>query len=60
MKRGKRHMTEGVELPNQEKLTTLGERNPTNTWEISGNERKKIRKCISKETENYSRKKLNS
>ena len=26
MKSGKRHMTEGIELPNQEKLRTLGEK----------------------------------
>ena len=33
MKRGKRHMTEGIELPNQEKSERWEKRKPTNTWE---------------------------
>ena len=33
MKSGKRHITDGMELPNQDKIRTLGEkRKPTNTW----------------------------
>ena len=27
MKRGKRHLTDGMELPNQDKIRTLGEKN---------------------------------
>ena len=33
MKSRKRHMTEGIELPNQEKLESLEKRKPTNTLE---------------------------
>ena len=33
MKNGKRHMTDGMELPNQEKLERSKKRKPTNTWE---------------------------
>ena len=33
MKSGKRHMTEGMELPNQEKLVHSGKRKRANTWE---------------------------
>ena len=33
MKRGKRHMTDGMELPNQEKLGCSEKMKPTNTWE---------------------------
>ena len=33
LKSGKRHMTEGMELPNHDKIRTLGEKmKPTNTW----------------------------
>ena len=31
-KSAKRHKTEGVELPNQEVIRTVGEMKPTNTW----------------------------
>ena len=33
MRSGKRHMTEGIELPNQDKIRTLGEKELTSTWE---------------------------
>ena len=33
MKSGKRHMTVGVELPNQEKSELSEKRKPNNTWE---------------------------
>ena len=33
MKSGKRHMTEGIELPNQEKSKHSEKKKPTNTWE---------------------------
>ena len=33
MKSRKRHRTEGIELPNQEKSESLEKRKPTNTWE---------------------------
>ena len=64
MKCGKRHMTEGMELPNQKKLERSEKRKPTNTWEYwkltSQNKlklKKKLRKSISGEPENYSRQK---
>ena len=34
MKRGKRHMTEGTELSNQEKIRTLGEKETNKFWGI--------------------------
>ena len=44
IKKGKRYMTDGMELPNQEKLTPSEKRKPTNTWEnwkqIPSNERR--------------------
>ena len=33
MKSGERHITNGMELPNQDKIRTLGEKKPTNTRE---------------------------
>ena len=51
MKSGKRHLIGGMELQNQDKIRTLGERKPTDTrryW-------KKLRKNISEESESYSR-----
>ena len=32
MKSGKRHMTDGMELPKQHKIRTLEKMKPTNTW----------------------------
>ena len=32
MKNGKRHLTDGMELPNQDKIRTLGENEGTYTW----------------------------
>ena len=63
MKSGKRELTDGMELPNQDKFRTLGEkRKPTNTrvskrltptnkrkWKI------KFKKSVAGELENYSR-----
>ena len=33
MKSGKRHLTDGMELPSQDKIRPRGERKRTNTWE---------------------------
>ena len=61
MKSGKRHMTEGIELPNQEKVRTLGKKE---TYKYLGIleadsiklvEIKKNLKSISVESESYSR-----
>ena len=32
MKNGKRHMTDGMELPNQDEIRTFRESKPRNTW----------------------------
>ncbi len=32
MKSGKRHLTDGKELPNKNKIRTLGDKKRTNTW----------------------------
>ena len=32
MKSGKRHLTDGMELPNQDRLERSKKRKPTNTW----------------------------
>ena len=32
MKSGKQHMTDGMELPNHERIRALEKRKPTNTW----------------------------
>ena len=63
MKRVKRQMTEGAELPNQEKLERSEKKKLTNTWEdtgsgyhqTSGDEKKKIKKNISWKREEYSK-----
>ena len=62
MKSGKRQMIEGIELPNQEKVRTPGEKEITSTREYwkrtPSNKRvwkKKIKKCITGELENYSK-----
>ena len=62
MKSGKPHMTDGMEQPNQDKIRTLGENEPTNTWvswkltpSSKWNWKKKFKKNISGELENYSR-----
>ena len=63
MKRGKRHMTEGTELSNQEKIRTLGEKETNkflgileadtiNKWRWK---KKKIKKSISGERKSYSK-----
>ena len=44
MKSGKRHLTDGMELPNQDKIRTLAE-----------NETYKYKKNISEEVKNYLR-----
>ena len=55
---GKRRLTDGMELPNQEKIKTLREKEtykyllrPSNKWRW----KKKLRMCISGESESYSR-----
>ena len=62
MNSGKRNVTEGVELPNQEKLGTLGEKENYEYFGIleadtikQGYMKEKIEKSISKEPENNSR-----
>ena len=62
MKSGKRHLTKGIEQPNQEKISTLGEKE---TYKYLGileadtikqvEMKKKLRKSISGEIESYSR-----
>ena len=62
MKSGKQHLMDGMEQPNQEKIRTLGEKE-TNKYlgilmrhhQTGSAERKKLRKSISGELENYSR-----
>ena len=61
MKSGKRHLTDGMELRNQEKISTLGEKKTDKylgdigSWQhqTSKNERKKLRKSISEKPESY-------
>ena len=62
MKSGKRHMMEGLELPNQEKLERSEKRKRKNTWEYwtltPSNKwtwKKKISKSISGEQNSYSK-----
>ena len=63
MKSRKRHMTDGVELPNQEKIRTLGEKETykysrileADTIKQVEMKKKKIKKSISGERESYSR-----
>ena len=62
MKRGKRHITDAMELPNQDKLEHSKKTKPTNTWSswrlTTSNKRKwktKFKKNIAGELENYSR-----
>ena len=52
MKSGKRHMIEEIELPNQEKIRTLGEMETWEFWKLRS--KKKLKKSISGEPENYS------
>ena len=62
MKSGKRHLTDGMELPNQDKIKRSQKMKPTNTWAswrlTPSNKWKcktKFKKYISGELENYSR-----
>ena len=59
MKSGKRHMTDGMELPNQDKIRTLAERETWTSWRLTPSNKwklkKKLRKNISGELENYTR-----
>ena len=59
MKSGKRHLTDGMELPNQEKIRTLEEKKTYKyfgvLFDTSGDERKKLRESISGEPETYLR-----
>ena len=60
MKSGKRHMTEGIELPNKEKIKTLGSKE---TYKYMGimeadiikqvEMREKLKKSVSREPESY-------
>ena len=62
MKSGKRHLVDGMELPNQEKIRTLGKKemykckgilkvDTIKQWEM----KEKLRKSISGEPDSYSR-----
>ena len=62
MKSGKRQRTDGIELPNQDKIRTLGENETYKSWEswrlTPSNKCKwkaKFKKNISRVLENYSR-----
>ena len=56
MKSGKRHLIDGMELPNQDKIRTLGEKDILEADTIKQVEiKKKFRKNISGESESYSR-----
>ena len=61
MKRGKRHFTDGVELPNQDIIRTLREKETKKYFDIletdtRRDERKKLGKSISGEPESYTNK----
>ena len=64
MKSGKRHITDGIELPNQDKIRTLAENETYKYLEIleanTIKQIEKFKKNISGELENYSRIKINS
>ena len=62
MKSGKQHMTDRMELPNQDKIRTLAENEPTITWAAwrltpanTWKWKTKFKKNTSGELENYSR-----
>ena len=63
MKSGKRHLTDGIELANQQKIRTLARKRGLQIlrnlggwhYQRSGNEKTKFKKNISREVENYSR-----
>ena len=62
MKSGKWHLTDGMKLPNQDKIRTHEEKKPTNTrasWKLTQSNKwkwkKKLRKNISGEIESYPR-----
>ena len=59
MKSGKRHMTDGIELPNRDKIRTLGENETWVFWRLTPSNKWKrktrLKKNISGELENYSR-----
>ena len=62
MRSRKQHMTEGIELPNQEKKRMIGEKKLTNTWEYwkltpskKWRWRKKLKKSIFGEQGDYSK-----
>ena len=66
MKSGKRHIKDGMELPNQDKIRTLGDKEnlqilaDIGSWhhQTTGYEKKKLRKNISEESESYLRQNL--
>ena len=59
VKSGKRHMTDGMELPNQSKIRTLGENETYKSWRLIRSYKCKWKtrpeKNISGELENFSR-----
>ena len=60
MKGGKRHITEGIDLPNREKIRTLGEKEilgniGSGYRQTSRDERKNLKKSISGERESFSK-----
>ena len=61
MRSRKRQITEGIELPNQERIRMLREKETNKyleeywKWILNGYERKKDKKSISDEQENFSK-----
>ena len=59
MKSGKRHLTDGIEQPNQDKIRTLAENETYKYWRLTPSNKwkwkTKYKKNISGELENYSR-----
>ena len=60
MKRGKRHLTDGMELPNQDKIRTLGKKETNKYYGIlevdtikQEEMKEKIKKTISEDTKSY-------
>ena len=61
MKSGKRHLTDGIELPNQDKISTFEIRKPTNTWaswSLTPSNKWKWKKKIQKENQKATRDKI--
>ena len=54
MKSGKRHMTDGMELPNQDKIRTLGEKETyLASWRLTPSNKWRLRKIKKEYQENW-------